>query len=1057
MNKFRFLYLFLAVALMLPVEHIPAEPVSAQSVPTDFGLPYYGTGPKWTGGPHQWTKGPTEQFMDLYTGSGMDFAERRYNPETQQTEQVSFRVASMSEGNVIWASEVDEGGGLGKKVAVRHDGGSILIYGHLASIESAILTAIANGENPRVHPGDPIGMSGSSGTDNNHLHIELRDGSNNCCSSQGNGGNPISWHSKRLNGYMVSNLRPNELGIPPYCVPGNCNPVAYNYDGVAVRVAGVHGDWYPVPYETYSFYDYTGAKRTGVYAYLPEDYNCSQDPCEGSYHPRVIYAGHGTYGSFGEGGTMVSSFTEPQSNPGGSGSGQIGDSAVDIWEYKNYTGAQYGSSDPSAGIINMPGGQNDRNGSVNPDTNWSVMVYQEFDGQGGSRCINQPIPNLEYSVFDNGVQIINGISSFRVYNDSTCGGQMPSGVSGGDTVTVYAGTNWQGTQYGGSGTASFNLPDYIEGATSSIGVYPGKSALAYELDNFQGGTQCFTGSDSDLRDNFYDNGNIIDDNIHSLQLFENGNCSGWQPPIPTPLPTPIPAVIEGVYNTWSGGLTTHLAFTFSNADPNATHAVVWTCDGQVDSFTGAYGPMQFDHTCPTYGNVSAIITVYGEGGIPTSIGSPNVNLPAPTATHTPIPTNTPVPASSGGWRTEYRNLSCSGAFPPENLTWTPDYVSSDNQINHNWQQGSPAPGIGEDCFAVTWTQDLEFEGGNYTFTTNSDDGVRVYVDNNIVLNAWYDHGPQTDQSTAQVSAGVHEIKVEYYEHTGGAEVEFGFSQYVEPTETPVPTLTNTPTQESAVTEAPAEPVESSIAFVGGFCTGEHYEVRGQVLDQFSQAIGANVWITVSGVESQTGSGQDGYFVHMIYGARNLIGQSISARLYDNTTAQFTFEQSHFDSCPVEPTETPVPTETDLPIATDTPVPTVTDTPVPPVTEVELLTSPWYLSGDNSDDQEYQSLSSDALNGKTELVISIDVHEACLLSGDNDNSIIIDQNGWNIIKLSSYINNCQDGLQTITVPLSAFVNIDGGPNLDPNQPVGTLHVRIWLGSPFTVNITSIKAR
>ena len=326
------------------------------------------------------------------------------------------------------------------------------------------------------------------------------------------------------------------------------------------------------------------------------------------------------------------------------GSGSIGDNNVDIREYKNYTGSQYGSSDPNAGIINIPGGQNDRNESIQIDIGWSVMVYQEFDGQGGERCINQSIPNLEYSVFDNGLQIINGISSFRVYNDSTCGGQMPAGVAPGDTITVYAGFNWQGTKYGGSGTAVFNLPDYIEGATSSIGVYTGRSALVYELDNQQGGTQCFSGSDPDLRDNFYHNGHIIDDNIHSLRLFENSNCGGWNPPTPTPSATPIPPSINGINLDWTGGTSVHLAFVYENANSSATHTVVWSCDGVVETFTGAMGSVNMVHTCPSAGSVYAIITVFGNGNN-TMFSSPNVEIATATTTNTPMVTNTTLPTA----------------------------------------------------------------------------------------------------------------------------------------------------------------------------------------------------------------------------------------------------------------------------------------------------------------------------------------------------------------------------------------------------------------------------
>jgi len=50
----------------------------------------------------------------------------------------------------------------------------------------------------------------------------------------------------------------------------------------------------------------------------------------------------------------------------------------------------------------------------------------------------------------------------------------------------------------------------------------------------------------------------------------------------------------------------------------------------------------------------------------------------------------------------------------------------------------------------------------------SDDGARLYIDGQLVINDWNDHASRTDTITKYLSAGTHNIKMEYYEAYGGA-------------------------------------------------------------------------------------------------------------------------------------------------------------------------------------------------------------------------------------------------------------------------------------------------
>ena len=44
--------------------------------------------------------------------------------------------------------------------------------------------------------------------------------------------------------------------------------------------------------------------------------------------------------------------------------------------------------------------------------------------------------------------------------------------------------------------------------------------------------------------------------------------------------------------------------------------------------------------------------------------------------------------------------------------------------------------MGADTFSIRFTQQVDLTAGEYTFTTTSDDGVRVKVDGDLVIDKW---------------------------------------------------------------------------------------------------------------------------------------------------------------------------------------------------------------------------------------------------------------------------------------------------------------------------------
>jgi len=94
----------------------------------------------------------------------------------------------------------------------------------------------------------------------------------------------------------------------------------------------------------------------------------------------------------------------------------------------------------------------------------------------------------------------------------------------------------------------------------------------------------------------------------------------------------------------------------------------------------------------------------------------------------------------------------------------------DPSVNFNWGVGAPAPGFGADTFSMRWTGAVvPLFTEQYTFLTTTDDGVRLWVNNQLIINNWTRHAPAVKTGRITLVAGErYNIRMEYYEHTGGA-------------------------------------------------------------------------------------------------------------------------------------------------------------------------------------------------------------------------------------------------------------------------------------------------
>jgi hypothetical protein len=111
---------------------------------------------------------------------------------------------------------------------------------------------------------------------------------------------------------------------------------------------------------------------------------------------------------------------------------------------------------------------------------------------------------------------------------------------------------------------------------------------------------------------------------------------------------------------------------------------------------------------------------------------------------------------------------CAEYFPNETLSGGALVAVADTApLSHEWWTGNPGNGIAEDHFSVRWRGNFTFVDGLYLFSGLTDDGVRISIDGEVIGEDWTPHR-SLYQFASPITAGQHEVTVEYYEQDGVA-------------------------------------------------------------------------------------------------------------------------------------------------------------------------------------------------------------------------------------------------------------------------------------------------
>ena len=148
-----------------------------------------------------------------------------------------------------------------------------------------------------------------------------------------------------------------------------------------------------------------------------------------------------------------------------------------------------------------------------------------------------------------------------------------------------------------------------------------------------------------------------------------------------------------------------------------------------------------------------------------STTAPSTTAPATTQTTTGSTTTAPpatgdtIAGPPGGLRAEY--------FSKADLTGK-THVRTEPRVYLDYEH-APFEDFAEDGWSVRWTGEVRVDkAGDYTLTVTSDEGARLWVDGQPVVDAWAAHPVRDDAKQLTLTAGRHDLKLEYHDDAGVA-------------------------------------------------------------------------------------------------------------------------------------------------------------------------------------------------------------------------------------------------------------------------------------------------
>ncbi len=306
------------------------------------------------------------------------------------------------------------------------------------------------------------------------------------------------------------------------------------------------------------------------------------------------------------------------------------------------------------------------------------------------------------------------------------------GAYNGGPVVSANGTNngivWVINGVGGGATAVL----YAYNATNLATLYSSSQLLA--RDNPGGGIKMITPTVA--------NGKVYVGAQYALNIY------GFNTFLATPTISPNGA-----------SYTNSVAVTLTEATPGAT--IYYTLDSTTPTTNSLLYTSPFVVT--TTLSVSAI-----------AVKSGAANSAVATASFI----NTAALGNGTGLLAQYWSNTTAVVFSNVNFAAAATLTRTDAVVNFNWSSTPPGATVGQTNFTARWTGCVQPQfTESYTFTTIADDGVRLWVNGQLLINDW------TARTNSATNSGVitlnaqqlYNVRLEYFQNAGNAVAQFKWS------------------------------------------------------------------------------------------------------------------------------------------------------------------------------------------------------------------------------------------------------------------------------------------
>ena len=206
----------------------------------------------------------------------------------------------------------------------------------------------------------------------------------------------------------------------------------------------------------------------------------------------------------------------------------------------------------------------------------------------------------------------------------------------------------------------------------------------------------------------------------------------------------------------AGGNFTNAA-TVALSDATAGVSIYYTVNGTAPSTTSTFytGPFVLTNSAA----VQAIAVA--NGAVNSAIASASF-------------VDTAAVGNGNGLRAEYFTNASSGSP----FTGSPILITTNATVNFSLATNWPGSLVGSNHFAVHWTGSVQPQfNETYNFITTADDGVRLFINGQLLINDWVSKTNATSRtnSISLAAQQFYTIELDYYQETNNASVALAWS------------------------------------------------------------------------------------------------------------------------------------------------------------------------------------------------------------------------------------------------------------------------------------------